>query len=266
MEYEIWKDIKGFEGRYKVSNFGNIMTFFRGEWKPKAPFITNNGYMYVTLYYRNKYKKISVHRLVAETFVDGWFEGAEVNHKDLEKTNNKWDNLEWCTHKDNIVHQIIKYNRQAKQKYCAICGNKISRDSRGLCLTCYKKQHTEKAHNAWPSYDTLFELLKTDNYTQIGKKYNMSDNNIRKICKRYNLPANKQELIQFRKDNNCYIPPKSSSRKSKEERYTHYEVNGIKNTAHGWSLFLGLEEKRIGRYANKHTYDETIEYIKSFMD
>lgn len=42
-------------------------------------------------------------------------------------------------------------------------------------------------------------------------------------------------------------------------------IDGIKNTAYGWSLHLGLEEKRIGRFAKKHTYEETIEYIKSFI-
>lgn len=103
------------------------------------------------------------------------------------------------------------------------------------------------------------------NYTRIGKKFNKSDNAIRKICKAYNLPYNTKDLKQFRKDNNCYVPTQKELQKPKEERYIHYEIDGIKNTAYGWSLYLGLEEKRIGRFAKKHTYEETIEYIKSFI-
>lgn len=45
----------------------------------------------------------------------------------------------------------------------------------------------------------------------------------------------------------------------------HYDINDVLKTAQGWSLYFGLEGKRIGRYANKHSYEETINYIKSFM-
>lgn len=103
------------------------------------------------------------------------------------------------------------------------------------------------------------------NYTEIGRKIGKSDKAVRKMCIAYNLPYRSKDLKQFRIDNNCYIPTKSELRKTKEERYVHYEINGEKRTAKGWSLYLGLEGKRIGRYANKHSYEETIKYIKYFM-
>lgn len=260
-EKEIWKDIPGYEGKYQISNFGNVLTFYRGVWKKKATFVTDVGYVYISLEYKGKKRKCGVHVLVAESFVDGWFEGAEVNHKDLNKLNNKWDNLEWVTHSENQKHQIKAYNKQKVKYFCKICGKEISKSS-NLCLECHsKKQREEK----WPKYEVLFEYLKTMNYTEIGRKIGKSDNAIRKMCRAYNLPYRSKDLKQFRIDNNCYIPTKSELRKTKEERYAHYEINGEKRTAQGWSLYLGLEGKRIGRYANKHSYEETIEYIKSFM-
>lgn len=45
-----------------------------------------------------------VHLYVAKAWVDGWFEGAEVNHKDFDRTNFNADNLEWITHRENILH------------------------------------------------------------------------------------------------------------------------------------------------------------------
>lgn len=259
-ENEIWKDIPGYEGKYKISNFGNILTFFKRKWIRKATFITDIGYVYVSLEYKNKKRKCGVHRLVAELFVDGFFDGAEVNHKDLNKTNNRWDNLEWVTHSENLKHQYKMYHPDCHIINCKRCGKEITRKAI-YCRTC----RGIVSRKNWPSYDELLEDLKTMNFKDIGKKYDKSDNGIRRVCKSYNLPFNSKELRKFRIENNCYNPSKSESRKTKEERYTHYEIDGEKRTAQGWSLYLGLESKRIGRYANKHTHEETIEYIKSFM-
>lgn len=239
MEEEVWKDIPGYEGKYRISNFGNVLTFYNNIWRKKSTFITNIGYVYVSLEYKGRKKKCGVHILVAESFVDGWFEGAEVNHKDLNKLNNKWYNLEWVTHSENQKHQYKARHRERKKFICKICGKEVGSKST-YCNKCRGIINRKD----WPSYEELFEDLKTMNYTQIGKKYSKSDNAIRKICKAYNLPARVKELKQFRKDNNCYIPPKTELIKPKEERYIHYEINGIKKTAQGWSLYLGLESKK----------------------
>ena len=58
--------------------------------------LSNNGYD----------ERKCVHVLVAESFVDGWFEGAEVNHKDFDRTNNNANNLEWLSHRDNVLYAI----------------------------------------------------------------------------------------------------------------------------------------------------------------
>ena len=60
---------------------------------------------------------IPIHLYVAYGWVDGYFEGAEVNHKDFDRTNNHADNLEWVTHKDNIQYTLdYNYDNVCKSK------------------------------------------------------------------------------------------------------------------------------------------------------
>lgn len=109
---EIWKDIKGYEGKYQISNYGNVRSFTRwgngkilkgGCTKPnpqKYKFVglVGNGRKDVKQYY--------IHRLVAEYFCDNPNKYDEVNHIDGNTFNNHADNLEWCTHKQNMENAV----------------------------------------------------------------------------------------------------------------------------------------------------------------
>lgn len=100
---EVWKDIKGYEGRYQVSNLGRVRSLkFKSHTKfSKAGVLTamkdGLGYMCVNL----SRKTFKVHRLVADAFIENPNNFKCVNHKDEDKTNNKAENLEWCSHKYN---------------------------------------------------------------------------------------------------------------------------------------------------------------------
>lgn len=96
---EIWKDIKDWEGLYQVSNLGRIKSVKRD--MVKVLDINSAGYLRVQLCDNKRRKKFLVHRLVAFTFVPGYFEGAVVNHIDMDRTNNCVDNLEWVTQTEN---------------------------------------------------------------------------------------------------------------------------------------------------------------------
>lgn len=99
---EIWKDIDGYGGKYKVSNFGNVSGVRKNILKPQK---RGQGYLSVWLYDgHNNAKQESVHRLVAQAFIPNPQNLLEVNHKDENKENNKVDNLEWCTRKENCVY------------------------------------------------------------------------------------------------------------------------------------------------------------------
>lgn len=115
MEQEIWKDIPGMEDRYQASNMGRIrgkmMSYTRESgWKYNKkecvlkPYRAGSykQYLYVTLKpLKDKKVNMSVHRLVAMTFLPNPLNLPEVNHKDENTTNNCVDNLEWCTRKYN---------------------------------------------------------------------------------------------------------------------------------------------------------------------
>jgi hypothetical protein len=111
---EIWKDIKGYEGLYQVSNLGKVKSLNR--------YITNknnkqqyyngkmlsgnirHGYLKLTLSKDNIQKTIPIHILVAKTFIPNPENKPEVNHIDGNKSNNCVNNLEWCTRSENELH------------------------------------------------------------------------------------------------------------------------------------------------------------------
>lgn len=108
---EIWKDIDGFNGKYRISNLGNVMSMnFSNSGKSKllTPKKHHSGYLLVRLGYGDsrKQKNRTVHSLVAEAFIPNPEHKRCVNHIDGNKENNSVSNLEWVTHKENSQHAI----------------------------------------------------------------------------------------------------------------------------------------------------------------
>lgn len=112
----MWKEIKGYEGYYEVSDDGRVRSVDRYVTKSDGVIqlrhsremtlcLNTDGYPTAHLSKDGVSKRLAVHRLVAETFM--WIDGCdslEVNHIDFDRTNNRISNLEWVTHKENITH------------------------------------------------------------------------------------------------------------------------------------------------------------------
>lgn len=116
---EIWKDIQNYEGYYKVSNYGRIFICerfiphnFYPEYKLKIggyiikPRITKAGYIRTKLCKKGIEFYFMVHRLVGFAFVPNPHSNPQINHKDGNKSNNYYKNLEWVTAKENIKHAL----------------------------------------------------------------------------------------------------------------------------------------------------------------
>lgn len=131
MMEEIWKDIKGYEGRYQVSNMGRVRSIDRvivdniGRPHPfkgvliKPRLNKKDGYLRVGLRHgKDNRKHYRVNRLVALHFCTGYKDGLDVNHINEIKTDNRAENLEWCTRKQNINHGTwrIKHHGRYPQR------------------------------------------------------------------------------------------------------------------------------------------------------
>ena len=106
---EVWKDIKGYEGYYKVSNMGRMIGL-NGNGKGTKKILKcrtdKDGYLEVTLCKDGVHKYSRVHRLVGLTFIKNESEKSQINHINGVKNDNRVCNLEWVTRSENILHSV----------------------------------------------------------------------------------------------------------------------------------------------------------------
>lgn len=115
---EIWKDVKGYEGLYQVSNYGRLKSF-KVDSKGKILKLTNQYGDYFAVVLQGKgvpRRSARMHRLVAEAFLPNPDNLPEVNHIDGDKQNNKVDNLEWISHSKNIIHSMTELHSHQIEK------------------------------------------------------------------------------------------------------------------------------------------------------
>ena len=133
VNFELWKDIKSFEGLYQVSTWGRVRSLDKyidvkirnvdkvlKRGKILKPVYYKNGYLTVGLCKNGKVTRFYVHRLVAEAFIPNPENKPEVNHKDEVKSNNYRTNLEWMTTKENInygTHTKRSAEKRSKTVY-----------------------------------------------------------------------------------------------------------------------------------------------------
>lgn len=129
MRKEIWKNIKGFENIYQISNYGNIKNIKKNILI--KPFISKKTKYYQIDLCKNGHKKrYSIHRLVAQAFISNPNNFPQVNHKDENKQNNRYDNLEWCTAKYNSNYGTCKQRigiKSSQKKHTYETKQKISK-------------------------------------------------------------------------------------------------------------------------------------------
>lgn len=195
---EQWKNIIGYEEYYQISNIGNVRSKTRkvrnneGErlilGQSIRPFINGSGYLQVNLNKEGERTRPFIHKLVAEHFIENPRNLSEVNHIDHDKTNCHVDNLEWCTREENMNAMFDFYNLRKKLYFCS-CGNKVY-EKGNKCVPCInlKNRVVER-----PTKEQLTLELQNTNFSEVGRKYGVSDNTIRKWCKYYEMSTKSKD-------------------------------------------------------------------------
>lgn len=145
---EIWRDIEGFIGFYQVSNFGRVRSldrFCNGRKRKGSimAFTERKGYLYVHLRNGEISKSYSVHRLVAQAFIPNPDNLPQVNHINEDKTDNRVENLEWCTTTYNLNYG----NRNTR------VGNKLRNNKRSKPVSQYTLDG--ELIKVWPSLSEI---------------------------------------------------------------------------------------------------------------
>ena len=181
---EIWKDVKGYEGIYRISNLGRIKSLKRFN-VPQDRLLNqvslnNKGYHTVMLSANGSPKRFLIHRLIAISFIPNPNNKPYINHIDGNPLNNSISNLEWCTQKENMVHASLtgllnnvrpkgKDNKNYKH------GRKVRISENRICAGCNNNYIATVAPQKYCSH-----LCSTRNTGLLnkGKKKNKISSNI----------------------------------------------------------------------------------------
>ena len=101
---EEWKEISGTAGMYEISSYGRLWSNITHKFL--KTYVNSDGYLLATFPINGVKKRRTMHRLVAEAFIPNPGEKPQINHIDANRTNNRIDNLEWCTPSENTLHSF----------------------------------------------------------------------------------------------------------------------------------------------------------------
>ena len=201
---EKWRPVEGYEGLYEVSNTGRVRSVDRyvktcyGSYrlhkgKVLSPGIRPDGYLVVSLQYR----MFRVHRLVAEAFLPNPDNLPQVNHKDEDKSNNRVDNLEWCTAKYNNNYGTARI----RAKETAI--------KNGYCTGLSKEEYRKKYYQE--NTDKIKEYRKEYSQKYYQENKDKIKDNVRSYYQNHKKECNerKKEYRRKKKEENIQNNVKS---------------------------------------------------------
>lgn len=165
---EIWEDIIGYEGLYKISNLGRIISISRFSFSGrllKEKFrklnLTKKNYYNIILVKDGNYKSYQLHRLLAINFIPNPNNYPCVNHIDGNSMNNSLDNLEWVTYRENNSHRFI--TNPSKSKYTGVYWNKACMKWASGIMNEGKVIHLGTFNNELDAYNARVKYERDNN-------------------------------------------------------------------------------------------------------
>ena len=162
---EIWKDIPGYEGLYQVSNLGQVRTLnYRKSRKPKILLceVDPKGYKRIQLSKGGKGTHYLIHRLVAICFIENPENLPIINHKDEDPSNNRIDNLEWCS---------IQYNNNYNRKYINTKSKKVNCfDLQGNLVKTYNSMNEAETQDGF-THGAIAKVCRGERKTHHGYRF-----------------------------------------------------------------------------------------------
>lgn len=228
---EIWKSI---DDRYSVSNLGRVKSNYANKERILKPYKNRRGYLMVDLRYQNTRKTMQVHRLVAIAFIPNPDNLPEVNHKDEDKTNNRVENLEWCTTEYNCNYgtRNVRKGINCRKSICSVDedGNVVHYMSRA------------EASNVTGINDTSISKALSDkfsmNKTAGGMLWFYDDGNIDQMVKEMNIKAktNKKKIYSVDENNiiTNYLSTAEAHKKTGINNITRALKNGTPAGGRMW--------------------------------
>ena len=212
--YLIYNDVLKINGKatpYIISTEGKIYNHKGKQLKPR---INNSGYLVIDLYIEPKVKKtVLVHRAVAETFIPNPCNKATVNHKDGNKLNPCYYNLEWSTYSENNSHavdtnlrkplscgshQFASFTNEQVHEICKLLekGHLYSDIANMLSLTDIPNVESKikmiKTGNSWKDISRYYSIPKSKNKLRV-----YSDELIHQICKLFSEGFTREQVIVY---------------------------------------------------------------------
>lgn len=242
---EIWKDINGYEGIYQVSSLGRVRSLDRAllgknnvEYKVKGKIrkisCTGKGYQNIQLSKEGRSKMFSIHRLVAEAFLDNPENLPVVNHIDGNKSNNHIGNLEWVSYSDNINHSIAT----------------------GLRNTNDIETHIKKEGNSGVAVkekvEDILSVFPNMKAKDIAELVGSKPSYVYKIKKRMSM--SEEEIRELHRDKNKGRRKKNAQNRKKET------TRVVDKTGEVWKEVLGYEDSyEVSNYGRVKSLSRKIE-------
>ena len=168
---EVWKDIEGYEGKYQISNKGNVKSLnYRNSGRSQnlVPKVNNAGRLWVELASNGKTKPMLIHRLVAMAFIPNPNNYPQINHKDENVKNNHAGNLEWCTGDYNIKCFLDRHKVRGRPK--KLKTPILQLDKEGNVVKRWDDSIAIKEKNGWSVWSIL-QCCRGNRKTAYGFKW-----------------------------------------------------------------------------------------------